>query len=590
MQREEAGNKTKKVDKKRIALIAGLSVIVVVLIILASLSVKVSAYDKIFPNVTAGGIDIGAETKEDAEKKLEEALEEIYESEFTLSLEDKSKVFKLSDIGASADIEKTVQNAYDYGKKGSILRRIGKYINSKNVSYNAEIVSEIDNDRIEEMISKLAEGCEVPVKETEFSVLGDTLTIINGHDGIHVDREKAKRLIKNTIFNSKDKKIELKLEDAKPKKVDLDELYKKITEGKKNAAYKRENGEIVVVEGFPEIELNKNDLKAALESGKETYDIKVKVTPPEITGENLRAMLFRDKMGSWTSNFSGANVPRSSNVRLSASRINGITLMPGETFSYDKTIGSRTAANGYKTATVYVGNTLDEGIGGGICQTSSTLYSAVLYANLEIVSRTSHSLPVSYMPAGQDATIAEGYIDFKFKNNTDYPIKIVCTTSYGSVTCSIMGVKPEGQSVSVVNTKTSTIEPKTTRTLKEEIPVGYKKVTQKGAVGYTVSSQRIVSVNGVEKKRENLTKSVYKALDNIIEVNPSDKNTSTEELKDYSEYKVETEGTTKPTDAPQSPIEGQEQKTEEKIEENLGDNSENVVEEAADNVENQPKE
>ena len=590
MQREEAGNKTKKVDKKRIALVAGLSVIVVVLIILASLSVKVSAYDKIFPNVTACGIDIGAETKEDAEKKLEEALEEIYESEFTLSLEDKSKVFKLSDIGASADIEKTVQNAYDYGKKGSILRRIGKYINSKNVSYNVEIVSEIDNDRIEEMISKLAEGCEVPVKETEFSVSGDTLTIINGHDGIHVDREKAKRLIKDTIFNSKDKKIELKLEDAKPKKVDLDELYKKITEGKKNAAYKRENGEIVVVEGFPEIELNKNDLKAALESGKETYDIKVKVTPPEITGENLRAMLFRDKMGSWTSNFSGANVPRSSNVRLSASRINGITLMPGETFSYDKTIGSRTAANGYKTATVYVGNTLDEGIGGGICQTSSTLYSAVLYANLEIVSRTSHSLPVSYMPAGQDATIAEGYIDFKFKNNTDYPIKIVCTTSYGSVTCSIMGVKPEGQSVSVVNTKTSTIEPKTTRTLKEEIPVGYKKVTQKGAVGYTVSSQRIVSVNGVEKKRENLTKSVYKALDNIIEVNPSDKNTSTEELKDYSEYKVETEGTTKPTDAPQSPIEGQEQKTEEKIEENLGDNSENVVEEAADNVENQPKE
>lgn len=249
--------------------------------------------------------------------------------------------------------------------------------------------------------------------------------------------------------------------------------------------------------------------------------------------------------------------------------------MPGETFSYDKTIGSRTAANGYKTATVYVGNTLDEGIGGGICQTSSTLYSAVLYANLEIVSRTSHSLPVSYMPAGQDATIAEGYIDFKFKNNTDYPVKIVCTTSYGSVTCSIMGVKPAGQSVSVVNTKTSTIEPKTTRTLKEEIPVGYKKVAQKGDLGYTVSSQRIVSVNGVEKKRENLTKSVYKALDNIIEVNPLDKNTPTEELKDYSEYKVEPEEPTKPTDAPQPPTETEEQKPEE----NLGEKTDNNAEE-----------
>ena len=261
--------------------------------------------------------------------------------------------------------------------------------------------------------------------------------------------------------------------------------------------------------------------------------------------------------------------------------------MPGETFSYDKTIGRRTAANGYKTATVYVGNTLDEGIGGGICQTSSTLYSAVLYANLEIVSRTSHSLPVSYMPAGQDATIAEGYIDFKFKNNTDYPIKIVCTTSYGSVTCSIMGVKPAGQSVSVVNTKTSTIEPKTTRTLKEEIPVGYKKLTQKGADGYTVSSQRIVSVNGVEKKRENLTRSIYKALDNIIEVNPQDKNTPTEELRDYSEYTTKPEEPSEPTDDPQPPTETEEQKPDEKIEENLGENSENNAEEV-EKSENQP--
>ena len=583
MQREEAENKTKKVNKKSVTLVIGTSVISLVLIIFAGLSIKVSAYDKIFPNVTAGGVDIGALTKAEAEKKLKNTVEDIFDSEFTLRLEEKSEVFKLIDIGASADIEKTVQNAYDYGKKGNILRRIGKYINSKNISYNTEIVSKIDDEKIEERISKLAEGCEVPVKETEYSVSGDILTITNGHEGIHVDREKAKRIIKNAIFNSKDKKIELKLEDAKPKKVDLDELYKKITEGKKNAAYARENGEIVVVEGFPKIELNKNDLKAALESGKESYDIKVKATPPEITGEHLRDMLFRDKMGSWTSYFSGANVPRSSNVRLSASRINGVTLMPGETFSYDKTIGSRTAANGYKTATVYVGNTLDEGIGGGICQTSSTLYSAVLYANLEIVSRTSHSLPVSYMPAGQDATIAEGYIDFKFKNNTDYPVKIVCTTSYGSVTCSIMGVKPAGQSVSVVNTKTSTIEPKTTRTLKEEIPVGYKKVAQKGDLGYTVSSQRIVSVNGVEKKRENLTKSVYKALDNIIEVNPLDKNTPTEELKDYSEYKVEPEEPTRPTDAPQPPTETEEQKPEE----NLGENTENNAEEVEKN-ETQP--
>jgi len=305
--------------------------------------------------------------------------------------------------------------------------------------------------------------------------------------------------------------------------------------------------------------MSKSDLKTALESGKETYDIKVKVTNPEITGEKLREMLFRDKMGSWTSYFSGGNVSRSTNVRLSASRINGVTLLPGETFSYDKTIGRRTVENGYKTATVYVGNTLDEGIGGGICQTSSTLYSAVLYANLEIVSRTSHSLPVSYMPIGQDATIAEGYIDFKFKNNTNYPIKIVCTTNYGSVSCSIMGVKPEGESVSLINTKTSTLEPKTTITINDEIPVGYKKITQKGQGGYIVASQRVVSVGGVEKKRENLTKSVYKAQDNIIQINSLDKDTPLESLKIYDENSfVPEEEPAEPTVTPTEPSENTE--------------------------------
>ena len=192
MQREEAENKTKKVNKKSIAFVIGISVISLVLIIFAGLSIKVSAYDKIFPNVTAGGVDIGALTKAEAEKKLKNTVEDIFDSEFTLRLEEKSEVFKLSDIGASADIEKTVQNAYDYGKKGNILRRIRKYINSKNISYNTEIVSRIDDEKIEERISKLAEGCEVPVKETEYSVSGDILTITNGHEGIHVDREKAK--------------------------------------------------------------------------------------------------------------------------------------------------------------------------------------------------------------------------------------------------------------------------------------------------------------------------------------------------------------------------------------------------------------
>lgn len=533
------GEKLKALNKKQLAAIYGLGGVVIVLIIVfLGICLKVSAYDKIYPNVIVGGIDIGGTTIEEAKNKLndEYGLTE-WEKEITLKLEEKEVKFNTRDIEAVVDFDKTVQNAYDYGCKGSILKRIGVYFS--NEPYEVPFEASINIEKAEGFIAQLAEDKEIPVKETSYSVLGDILTITNGHGGIRVNREKAYDLIKKAIFSEKTETIELSLEKAEPENVDIDEFYKKITEGQKNAAFIREeDGNIAVAEGFPKVEMEKSDLKAALESGKESYDIKVKATPPEITAEKLRPLLFRDEMGSWTSKYSESNVGRSQNVKLSASRINGVTLLPGESFSYDKTIGSRTASNGYKVAAVYVGNKVDQGIGGGICQTSSTLYSAVLYANLEIVSRTSHSLPVSYMPAGQDATIAEGYIDFIFKNNTDYPIKIVCTAGSGAVKCSILGVKPEGESVNIVNTVTSTLKPKITRTTNPAIPVGYKKIAQKGVDGYTVASQRIVSVNGVEKKNEKLTKSVYKAQDIIEEVNPADENTPSENLRIFDENTV----------------------------------------------------
>lgn len=544
--------KIKSMGKKRLAVTGGIAIVAAVaLIFLVSLVLKVGAYDKIYPNVTAGGVAIGKATTEEAIEKLKAEFDgRIADKEFTLVLEGSEIKFKAKDIDAAADIEKTVQNAYDYGKKGNIFTKIGKYMNG--TPYELQIEAEINEQKAEALIAQLAGGKETPVRETEFSILGDVLTITNGHGGIGVDREKAYGEIKKSIFSLSEENIELKLERAEPKKVDLDTFYKKITEGQKNAGYAREDGNIVVTEGFPKIEMSKEELKAALDSGEESYEIKVKVTPPDVTEEELKAKLFRDKMGSWTSRYSESNTARSSNVKISASRINGVMLLPGETFSYDQTIGRRTAANGYKTAAVYVGNKVDEGIGGGICQTSSTLYSAVLYSNLEIVSRTSHSLPVSYMPDGQDATIAEGYIDFKFKNNTDYPIKIVCTAGGGAVTCSILGVKPAGQTVTLVNTRTSTLQPKVTRTTNPDIPVGYKKITQEGAIGYTVSSQRIVSVNGVEEKRENLTKSVYKAQDIIEEVNPADENTPSESLVIFDENAVKEPAV--PTVTPEVPV------------------------------------
>ena len=126
---------------------------------------------------------------------------------------------------------------------------------------------------------------------------------------------------------------------------------------------------------------------------------------------------------------------------MAAKSINNVVVMPGETFSYNDLIGECSTKTGYKESTIYLNGELSTGIGGGICQVSTTLYNTVLRANLEIVERRNHSLGVTYVPAGHDAMVSIGTSDFKFKNNRDYPIKVSAYVSTGSVTCEIKGLK-----------------------------------------------------------------------------------------------------------------------------------------------------
>ena len=315
------------------------------------------------------------------------------------------------------------------------------------------------------------------------------------------------------------------------------------------------DGKVVIIPEKGGITVDKEQLKKALESGEERYTITISSQPHQVTARELEDMLFRDVIGAYSSDFSTSSQARASNVELTASRINGYILMPGDVFSYDKTVGSRTVENAYKVAGVYVGNRTESGVGGGICQTSSTLYSAVLYADLEIVQRTSHSLPIAYVPAGMDATIAEGYIDFRFKNNTPYPVKIQATAEGRRLTCKLLGVKDPDKKVEIVNTVTSVIEPEIAITENPELPAGYKKVLSTGAKGYRVASKRIVRSKGEIVKEEKLTGSVYRATDTEVEVNPADKEKPIDSLKLYveEEYLKEQEEAVTEEDEPQIP-------------------------------------
>jgi vancomycin resistance protein YoaR len=227
---------------------------------------------------------------------------------------------------------------------------------------------------------------------------------------------------------------------------------------------------------------------------------------------------IREVVSSFATTFSAGNRPRSSNIRLAAQYFDGKILMPGERLSYNETVGQRTRARGFREAGVYVNGRHDTGIGGGICQVSTTLYNAALYANMKIVQRQCHSLPVPYVPVGRDATVNWGSIDLVLENNLGQPIAIDSEYTPGRLTFRILGTKVPGQEVKITGTGIRYRDRGVRRVVDPSIPAGVTRVIEGGAAARTTSTFRTVYVNGEVVKRESLGTSSYYGSPRIIAV------------------------------------------------------------------------
>lgn len=509
-------------------------VLAAVLVLFVGFTIFSAAYSAILPHVYIEGTDVGGMSADAALELINRNYSGLAgDRSLGLVCVDTEHQVLLSELGVKVSHDETVANALAVGRQKGLISKSASLIKSIFVRTDIPLVISADTETFNSIIDRISADHVVPVKNASYHLEGNTMVITKGEPGKVVDKTKALDLLFDAVADKSIEQIRLVPEDTQPKAVDVDKFYELLSDSPRDAYYKYENGAVSVVDEIPGIVVSKSAVASAFESPDNVVRLPVEIKEPAKTAEQLRSMLFRDTLASYSSSFATSSANRAQNVTLSASRLNGYILMPGDVFSYDSTIGRRTAANGYREAGVYVGNKQETGIGGGICQTSSTLYAAALYANLEIVSRTSHSLPVSYVPAGMDATIAEGYIDLKIRNNTEYPIKLVASVNGRKLTCSVLGVKTEGQTVEIVNTRTGTLSPKTVRTPNPAIPVGYKKVVSKGASGYTVASQRIVKMNGQTVKTEKLPNSVYKASDIEEEINPSDENTPSSALAIY---------------------------------------------------------
>jgi vancomycin resistance protein YoaR len=237
---------------------------------------------------------------------------------------------------------------------------------------------------------------------------------------------------------------------------------------------------------------------------------------PSVTVEDLHQI--DGVLGSFSTSYAATRT-RGYNVALATSRIDGTVLAPGEVFSYNRTVGPRVASAGFREAPVILHGELVPGMGGGVCQVSSTLYNAVLLAGLRVVDRSHHAFPVHYLPAGRDATVVDGAIDFQFRNSTDAPICIRSSTHGGRVNFTIWGKSQPSRSISI-ETERGDTEPSDTETVMDSsVPPGHTQV-KPGHPGLHVTVYRVVRENGQEVRREVVSRDHYHPFPTMIHVGP----------------------------------------------------------------------
>lgn len=293
-----------------------------------------------------------------------------------------------------------------------------------------------------------------------------------------------------------------------------------------NASLTRENGAFNFVAGTEGLELNVDSAVRTISDYLENnwtsdntavLNLETQITEPEGSAEELANI--KDLLGSFTTSFSTSGSNRCKNVSSGASHINGTVLYPGEEFSAYETVSPFTEANGYAMAGSYLNGEVVDSMGGGICQVSTTLYNAVLRAELNVTERSPHSMTVHYVDLSEDAAIAGTYKDFKFVNSTEYPIYVEgYTTSDKKITFNIYGKETRDKNRTISFESQMVSETPATTILQEDAGqgIGYKAVSSKGSSGYVAELYKIVKVNGVETDRIKVNKSTYKGTNRVV--------------------------------------------------------------------------
>lgn len=410
-----------------------------------------SGNDKILEGVYIGNVDVSNMTYEEASLAMENYMTALDDVTFTFEVANSSLVTaKASELGLSWDNEEVLEEAVNLGKTGNVIERYKVKEDLKHGNYTFDMDLNFDATMILEV---LEDKCQ------KYNVAAVDYSLVKTDDGFEVKEG-------TTGFA-----------------LNIDES-------------------LDIIQSYLENEWNREDATLTLE---------VEVTTPRGSTEELSVV--GDVLGTYTTSYSSSGKERSANVENGCRLINGITLYPGDEFSTLETITPFSEENGYQLAASYLNGLVVESLGGGICQVSTTLYNAVLLSELEVSARSNHSMIVAYVQPSMDAAIAESSgKDFKFVNNTDYPIYIEGITQNKKITFTIYGVETRSESHKVYyeSEVLTTTEPEGEKIVTDSSKeVGYINITS-AHTGYTAQLWKITTEDGVEVSREVINKSTYK--------------------------------------------------------------------------------
>ncbi len=482
-----------------------------------------------YPKETISGVNVGGLTVEQAGQVLAGSLPgrtltvspvQTAEAEGWLP-EATGASITLGELGYTAEqCPGIAQRHFDDQAAAPFLSRGARVLSLLTDSEgNGLTAQDRDEEVFRKGVARLAEELAMEPVDGSFTVLDDEILLTKEANGRSVGEEGLALVLENAAASGETEvQVDMTTHPAQP--LSIQTVHEAVSGEMENARYDKETGGILPEKRGASFETGSAQRLLTAAAPGETVSVPADIREPEITAEELKAVLFRDLLGECTTHV-GGTAARVSNVKLASDAFDGTVLNSGELFSYNETVGQRTVAKGYKPAPAYVqGETVDE-IGGGVCQPSSTLYYACLLSNMEITERYAHRYIPAYITRGMDATVSWGGPDYKFTNNTPYPIKITAKYDKGYLTVQLWGTKTDDTSVKMTYDTLSTTPFEEVEQLDPTLAPGQRQVKVTPYTGYRVKTYRnIFDGSGALISSDVEAISDYKHRDRLVLVGP----------------------------------------------------------------------